>query len=110
MVQAPGFFTFAAQLVFSDWSRSVAVIVSLSSLASKRKFDRMGMVVLRSTTDCAAVSSRSNSARETVISRLPVGAAATSGVRVALDTVGSPWRYTLPVGDTPGGLLELKRF
>ncbi len=33
------------------------------------------MVVLRSTTDCAAVSSRSSSARETVISRLPVGAA-----------------------------------
>jgi hypothetical protein len=42
--------------------------------ASKRKFERMGMVVLRSTTDCAAVSSRSSSARETVISRLPVGA------------------------------------
>jgi hypothetical protein len=45
------------------------------------------MVVLRSTTDCAAVSSRSSSARETVISKLPVGAA-TSGVMVAVDTVG----------------------
>lgn len=49
------------------------------------------MVVLRSTTDCAAVSSRRSSARETVISRLPVGAA-TSGVMVAVDTVWSlPW-------------------
>ncbi len=43
-------------------------------VASKRKFERMGMVVLRSTTDWAAVSSRRSSARETVISRLPVGA------------------------------------
>src|SRR5580693_6559332 len=74
MVQAPGFLTLAAQEVRTDWSRSVAVMVSLSSAASKRKFDRMGMVVLRSTTDCAAVSSRRSSARETVISRFPVGA------------------------------------
>src|ERR1700733_9752013 len=50
-------------------------MVSLSSAASNRKFERMGMVVLRSTTDCAAVSSRRSSARETVISRFPVGAA-----------------------------------
>ena len=28
MVQAPGFFTFAAQMVRRDWSRSVAVMVS----------------------------------------------------------------------------------
>src|SRR5580658_6048240 len=71
MVHAPGFFTFAAQLVRTLWSRSVAVMVSLSPLASNRKFERMGMVVLRSTTDWAAVSSRRSSARETVISRLP---------------------------------------
>src|SRR4051812_39644354 len=89
MVQAPAFFTLAAQLVLRLWSRSVAVMVSLSSAASKRKFDKIGMVVLRSTTDCAAVSSRSSSARETVISRLPVGAA-TSGVIDAVDKVGSP--------------------
>ena len=38
---------------------------------SKRKLERMGIVVLRSTTDWAAVSSRRSSARETVISRLP---------------------------------------
>src|SRR5580704_9915412 len=75
MVQAPGFLTLAAQEVRTDWSRSVAVMVSLSSAASKRKFERIGIVVLRSTTDCAAVSSRRSSARETVISRLPVGAA-----------------------------------
>jgi hypothetical protein len=74
MVQAPGFLTFAAQLVRTLWSRSVAVIVSRSPVASKRKFERIGLVVLRSTTDCAAVSSRNSSARETVISRLPVGA------------------------------------
>ncbi len=65
----------------------VSLPPSPSAEASKRKFERMGMVVLRSTTDCAAVSSRSSSARETVISRLPVGAA-TSGVMVAVDKVG----------------------
>src|ERR1700754_647713 len=80
MVQAPGFFTLAAQLVRRLWSRSVAVMVSLSSLASNRKFDRIGIVVLRSTTLWAAVSSRSSSARETVISGLPVGAAVSFSV------------------------------
>ena len=40
--------------------------VSPSVVASKRKFERIGMVVLRSTTDWAAVSSRRSSARETV--------------------------------------------
>src|ERR1700679_4044909 len=96
MVQAPAFFTFAAQDVRRDWSRSVGVVVgrpapSSSTEASKRKLERIGMVVLRSTTDCAAVSSRRSSARETVISRLPVGAA-TSGVMVTVDTVWSlPW-------------------
>src|ERR1700722_6218842 len=95
MVHAPAFFTFAAQLVLRLWSRSVAVIVNLSSLASNKKFDRIGIVVFRSTTLCAAVSSRSSSARETVISRLPVGAAAAVvsviwGSWVALVTVVSP--------------------
>ena len=50
------------------WSRSVAVMVRWSSAASMRKFDRIGMVVLRSTTLWVAVSSRSNSARLTMIS------------------------------------------
>src|SRR5580693_5308981 len=93
MVQAPAFFTLAVQLVRRLWSRSVAVIVSLSSLASNKKFERIGIVVFRSTTLCAAVSSRSSSARETVISRLPVGAATAVvsviwGSWVALVTVG----------------------
>src|ERR1700748_1572408 len=91
MVHAPVFLTFAAQLVRRLWSRSVAVIVSLSSLASNKKFDRIGIVVFRSTTLWAAVNSRSSSARETVISRLPVRAAVVSGIWdswVALVTVG----------------------
>src|ERR1019366_1117096 len=96
MVQAPGFFTRAAQLVFRLWSRSVAVIVrrpavppfeSASTVASNRKFERIGIVVLRSTTDCAAVSSRSNSARETVISRLPAGTGVDAVVLVSGSSV-----------------------
>src|SRR4030081_3892194 len=95
MVHAPGFFTLAAQLVRRLWSKSVAVIVNLSSLASNKKFERIGIVVFRSTTLCAAVNSRSSSARETVISRLPVGAATAVvsviwGSWVALVTVVSP--------------------
>src|ERR1700722_19215277 len=100
MVHAPAFFTLAAQLVRRLWSRSVAVMVSRSPpspcVASNRKFDRIGIVVFRSTTLWAAVNSRSNSARETVISRLPLGAGAAlvsvgkviSGSWVALVTVG----------------------
>jgi hypothetical protein len=57
---------------------------SPSLVASKRKFERMGMVVLRSTTDCAAVSSRSSSARETVISRLPVDGRRCGGVGLGI--------------------------
>ncbi len=45
------------------------------------------MVVLRSTTDWAAVSSRRSSARETVISRLPVGATAGEVVLVSGSSV-----------------------
>jgi hypothetical protein len=87
-VQAPGFFTLAAHDVFSDWSRSVAVIVSRSSSASNRKFERIGMVVLRSTTDCAAVSSRSSSARLTLISMvLLVVAVAVGAGLVAVVTI-----------------------
>src|ERR1700679_1097722 len=93
MVQAPGFFTLTAQLVRTLWSRSVAVMVSLSSAASNRKFERMGMVVLGSTTACAAVSSRSSSARETVNSRFPVGAAVVviSGSWVILAGAAASW-------------------
>ena len=49
MVQAPGFFTFAAQLVRSDWSRSVAVMVSLPSsvgLEEEVREDRDGRLAL----------------------------------------------------------------
>ena len=68
MVHEPGFFTFTAALVRIAWSRSVAVMFSRSPSASIRKFDRMGMVVLRSTTLCVAVSSFTSSWRLTVIS------------------------------------------
>src|SRR5262249_37252192 len=49
-------------------SRSVAVIANLSPEASKRKFERMGIVVLRSTTPCVAVSSFNRSDLVMVIS------------------------------------------
>src|ERR1700757_4740257 len=105
MVHAPVFLTFAAQLVRRLWSRSVAVIVNLSSLASNKKFDRIGIVVFRSTTPCAAVNSRSSSARETVISRLPVGAATAVvsviwGSWVTLVTIISPGNQFVVAGQT----------
>ncbi len=60
-------------------------------------------MVLRSTTVWAAVSSRNSSARETVISRLPVGGAAvTSGVSVAVDTIGFSPAIALILGDRQG--------
>ncbi len=68
MVQAPSFLTPALQLVRRLRSRSVAVMVNSPSAASKRKLDRMGMVVLRSTTPWVAVSSFNRSALLTVIS------------------------------------------
>src|SRR5215472_12458191 len=68
MVHAPSRFTFAAHDVFRLKSRSVAVMVSRSLAASKRKLERMGIVVLRSTTPCVAVSSLSNSNLLTLIS------------------------------------------
>src|SRR5438045_201167 len=68
MVQEPSFFTFAGQEVRRLRSRSVAVMVRRSPAASKRKLDRIGMVVLRSTTPCVAVSSRNSSDLLTVIS------------------------------------------
>src|SRR5579871_2999374 len=68
MVQDPSFFTLAGQEVRRLKSRSVAVIESLSPAASKRKLDRIGMVVLRSTTPCVAVSSFRRSDLLTLIS------------------------------------------
>src|SRR5437868_14746185 len=62
MVQEPSFFTVAAQEVRRLRSRSVAVILNRSPAASNKKLERMGIVVLRSTTPCVAVSSLSNSA------------------------------------------------
>jgi len=64
----PGFLTLTAALVRMAWSRSVAVIFRRSSSASMRKLDRIGIVVLRSTTLCVAVSSFTRSWRLTVIS------------------------------------------
>ena len=91
------FVTFAAQELRIVTSRSVAAICRRPSAALSRTFERIGIVVLRSTTDCAAVSSRRSSARETVISRLPVGAvfAVISESWVAVVTVFSPVALTL---------------
>ena len=52
MVPAPSFFTLASQDVRMLSSRSVAVMVRRLPFASTRRFERMGMVVLRSTTPC----------------------------------------------------------
>src|SRR5437868_8309320 len=68
MVQEPSFFTLAGHDVRRLRSRSVAVIDSLSPPASNRKLERIGMVVLRSTTPCVAVSSFNRSFLLTLIS------------------------------------------
>ena len=71
--------TVAAQEVRRLRSRSVAVMVSRSSAASKRKFERIGIVVLRSTTPWVAVNSRSSSNLLIVISMVVVAGVATAG-------------------------------
>src|SRR5579864_55174 len=68
MVQEPSFFTLAGHDVRRLRSRSVAVMDSLSPPASNRKLERIGMVVLRSTTPCVAVSSFNRSFLLTLIS------------------------------------------
>src|SRR5882724_6914589 len=68
MVHEPSFFTFAGHDVRRLRSRSVAVIDSLSPAASNRKLERIGMVVLRSTTPWVAVSSFNRSFLLTLIS------------------------------------------
>src|SRR5580700_3432582 len=85
MVHAPGFFTFTAALVRIAWSRSVAVIFSRSPSASIRKLDRVGMVVLRSTTLCVAVSSFTSSWRLTVIS---IDDPCTTGFSTSVSIIG----------------------
>src|SRR5258705_7940896 len=57
MVPAPSFLTFASHEVRTLNSRSVAVMVTRPSRASTSRFDRIGIVVLRSTTPCVVVSS-----------------------------------------------------
>src|ERR1035441_5402783 len=84
MVQEPGFFTLTAVLVRMAWSRSVAVMFNRSPSASIRKFDRIGMVVLRSTTLCVAVSSFTRSWRLTVIS---IAAPCVAGFSTSVSTV-----------------------
>src|ERR1017187_1077977 len=86
MVQEPGFFTLTAALVRMAWSRSVAVMFKRSSSASRRKFDRIGMVVLRSTTLCVAVSSRTRSWRLTVIS---IAASCAAGFSTSVSLIGA---------------------
>src|SRR3954464_11284141 len=90
MVQEPSFFTFAAQDVFKLRSRSVAVMVSLPSAASNRKFDRIGIVVFLSTTPCVAVSSRSKSALLTVISIAVPCAVAVEEVSAMVVAISGP--------------------
>src|ERR1051325_1927342 len=68
MVQEPSFFTLAGHDVRRLKSRSVAVIDSLSAAASNRKLERIGIVVLRSTTPWVAVSSFNRSFLLTLIS------------------------------------------
>src|SRR5260370_37372996 len=70
MVHEPSFFTLAGHEVRRLRSRSVAVMFSLSAAASNRKLERIGMVVLRSTTPCVAVNSFNRSDLLTVISIL----------------------------------------
>src|SRR5215470_7475196 len=57
IVPAPSFLTLASQEVRTLSSRSVAVIVRRLPFASTRRFDRIGIVVLRSTTPWVVVSS-----------------------------------------------------
>src|ERR1700747_781822 len=57
IVPAPSFLIFASHEVRILNSKSVAVIVTRPSRASTSRFDRIGMVVLRSTTPCVVVSS-----------------------------------------------------
>src|SRR6516164_5227371 len=85
MVHDPVFFTFTAALVRMAWSRSVAVMFRRSPSASSRKFDRMGMVVLRSTTLCVAVSSFTSSWRLTVIS---IAAPCAADFSTSVSTIG----------------------
>src|ERR1700722_2213011 len=85
IVHDPGFFTVTAALVRMAWSRSVAVMLSRSPSASMRKLDRMGMVVLRSTTLCVAVSSFTSSWRLTVIS---IADPCTDGFSTSVSTIG----------------------
>src|SRR5437867_7115330 len=96
MVQAPSFLTLALQEVRRLRSKSVAVIESLSPPASNRKFERIGMVVLRSTTPWVAVSSRNNSALLTVISIVEVPAAeakASAGIYTDLPATLNTFLY-----------------
>src|SRR6266540_1530342 len=86
MVHEPSFFTFTLQDVRRLRSRSVAVLVNLSSADSNKKFARIGMVVLRSTTPCVAVSSFRRSNLLTVISIVVPCASAASAIYLPLRT------------------------
>ena len=59
IVTAPSFFTFTSQEVRMLSSRSVAVMVRRLPFASTSRFDRIGIVDLRSTTPCVRFSSSS---------------------------------------------------
>src|SRR5215469_10662059 len=107
MVHAPGFFTLTGALVRIAWSRSVAVMFSRSPSASIRKFDRIGMVVLRSTTLCVAVSSFTSSWRLTVISIAAPCATACSTVST-IDTDPPPPFSALTTGN-PAAVLHPKK-
>src|SRR5437868_13022518 len=90
MVQEPSFLTFTLHEVRRLRSRSVAVIDSLSPEASNRKLERIGMVVLRSTTPWVAVSSFRRSNLLTVISIVvPVTVPASAAIVVTCNPLES---------------------
>src|SRR5205085_802828 len=81
MVHDPSFLTLAGQEVRRLKSKSVAVIDSRSPAASKRKLERIGMVVLRSTTPWVAVNSFKRSDLFMLISiAAPASAPAEEGI------------------------------
>src|SRR5208283_4855037 len=61
IVPDPPSFTLAGQLQRIPRSRSVALMRRVDSSTSKRRFERIGMVVFLSTTPCVRVSSLSRS-------------------------------------------------
>src|ERR1039458_9582117 len=93
MVQAPSRFTLAGHEVRKLRSRSVAVMVNRSFAASNKKLERMGIVVLRSTTPCVAVSSLSSSNLLTLISIAVLWIAPVASAAICPTSKGASLRH-----------------